>query len=299
MGILDSYFIVGNYKADPLIEIYDKSSKEKIKSFLRVGRGPLEASFLGYMQMDPAQNGFYISDLFKRTLLRYDLKEVLADPFSHPELIYSRGNESLLFTKIGVLNDGYLVAESQDPKGKFLLMDKTGKQLQYFRSFPAKELVDDNLNDIQNAGLYTAAMTVNPSKDKAALASYNAGLIDLVQLKNGRLDSIWSYQAFYPSHLYIAPMGEDIMIAYTQESRNGFLGIHSTDEYVYCLFSGKTKNKDYKYGTEVYVVSWDGKETYKIVLDQKVNRLIADKDNRTMYGITPDMDILRFTFDKN
>lgn len=301
MGILDNFFIVGNYKADPLIEIYDKSSKEKIRSFLKVGNGPLEASFLGYMQMDPDLKSFYISDLFKRNLLKYNLNEVLATPFSHPELIYSRGDESLLITKIGALKDGYLVAESQDPRGKLLLMDTTGKHTQYFRNFPAKELVDDNLSDMQNAGLYTAAMTINPSKDKVALASYNAGLIDLAQLKNGKLDSIWSYEAFYPSHLYIAPVGDDIMIAYTPESRNGFLGIHSTDEYVYCLFSGKLKKNDpdYKYGTEVYVVSWDGKETYKIILDQKVNRLIADKDNRTMYGITPNMDILRFTFDKH
>ena len=49
------------------------------------------------------------------------------------------------------------------------------------------------------------------------------------------------------------------------------------------------------FGNQVYVVSWDGAETYKIHLDHDVNRIAVTPDDKTLYGVNSNMDIIQFT----
>jgi hypothetical protein len=95
--------------------------------------------------------------------------------------------------------------------------------------------------------------------------------------------------------MMIVPMGKGVAVAHTMDSRSGFISISSSDRYTYSLFSGKLlEDKTYPYGNQIYVVSWDGKETYKILLDKSINRLAVDAKDEYIYGITPEMDIVKF-----
>lgn len=300
VNLIGNHLIIGNDKASPLIELYDLQTGIKEQAFLKIGNGPIEMLRLGYLQPDAEQNAIYVSDLFRRKMMRYDLDSVLADPLSHPTTLFERSTAKeaaspMLINKIGVLQD-CMVAESRGPQGRILLMNPDGSQIGYFGTFPSKNLVDKNLNDIQNADLYGCAMTVKPSKDRVALAAYSGGMIDVYAVKDGKADSVWSYRSFYPNGIVSVPMGDNVLVAHTDESTTGFTSISSTDDYIYAVYSGKKKeDKTYPYGTEVYVLSWDGKETFRIMLDQMVNRLVAAPDNKTLYGISPQMDIIKFT----
>lgn len=297
--VVGKYLLVGNKTRSPLVEIYDISTKKLIDSFLAIGNGPNEVLIIGNVQYIPQRGVLLVADLFKRKLLSYNLEHVLREGDLKPEVIYERDEAStLMFDKLYAGKD-FFIAESRDPKGRVLLLDSAGREKAYYLPYPDKEKVDKNLGDINHADLYASAVTVSPALDKVALATYNAGIIDICKLDKDDVVPLWNYTEFYPQGIKLMPMGKKMVVAYTPKSRNGFTNISSSNKYVYALYSGKlSEDPSYPYGNEVYVVSWNGKKTSKIILDRQINRLAVDIKDEYIYGITKEMDIVRFKMDK-
>lgn len=297
--VIENYLLLGNKTRSPLIEVYDISSRKKIDSFLAIGNGPTEVLIIGNVQYIPQRGVLLVADLFKRKLLSYDFEHVLTEGDLKPKVLYERDEKStLMFDKLYAGKD-FLIAESRDPRGRILLLDTTGREVGYYLSYPDKEKVDKNLDDINHADIYASAMTVSPALDKVALATYSAGMIDIYKCNKDSVVPVWSYAEFYPQGIKVIPMGDAVAVAYTSQSRNGFTSICSSNKYVYALYSGKlSEDPSYPYGNEVYVASWDGAETYKIILDKQINRLAVDVKDEYIYGITSGMDIIRFKIKK-
>lgn len=297
--VTDKYLILGNKMQAPLVEIYDISSKKIIDSFLAIGNGPNEMLTIGNLQYCPQKDGLLVADLFKGKILNYNLGNMLKKESRKFEVIFERGEGSaLMFDKLYTGKD-LLIAESRNPEGRILLLGANGREIGYYLPYPDKEKVDKNLDDINHADLYASAVTVSPALDKIALATYSAGMIDIYKINKDSAVPVWSYAEFYPQGIKIIPMGDATAVVYTPKSRNGFTSISSSHKYVYALYSGKLLgDSTYPYGNEVYVVGWDGKETYKIVLDRQINRLAVDVKDAYIYGITSEMDIVRFKIDK-
>ncbi|MFI3261434.1 MAG: BF3164 family lipoprotein [Rikenellaceae bacterium] len=297
--IIEDMLLICNEKKTPLIEIYDLSSKKIINSFLSLGQGNNEVLTVGNVQYDNQNKQLLVADLFKRKIFSYKVNDISKKIKFKPVVLYERGeNSHLLFDKLYSNND-YLIAESRDPKGRIILMDKAGSEIGYYLDYPSKDIVDENLNDNHNSKLYASTITINPSLGKVALATYSAGMIDVCKIEKDSIVPIWNHTEFYPQGIMIVPMGDETAVAHTQKSRSGFKGISSSDNYVYALYSGKLlEDKTYPYGEVIYVASWDGKDTYKIKLDKSISRLAVDANDEYIYGITPEMDIVRFPIPK-
>jgi len=298
INIIDTHLIIGNYKGSPLVELYDIKTGNREARFLTIGNGPFEFLCLGNVQPVSKRKEIYISDLFIRKLVKYNLSDILDKPNTPYKEIFEVPKDSeLLISKIGKVQNG-IVAESMDPKGRIVMLDANGSVLSYFGQYPNKDLVDPNLTEVLNAKLYASAITINPSMNKVALATYQAGMIDLFDLSENGVDPVWSYQEFYPEGIKVLPMAGEFVVAHTDDGRNGFLGICSTDKYVYSVYSGKKfgvrGDNSYTYGDIVYVVSWDGRESFKFQLNQPVIRLVVDSEDEIMYGLTAEHDIYKF-----
>ena len=294
--IINNYLIIGNDKGSPLIELYDTQTGNKKASFLTIGNGPNEFLHIGNIQPVPGRGEIFIQDLFTKKLVKYNLLEILDDQTTPYEVIFQVEEDSgLLASKIAKSQNGIIIG-SADPRGRIILLDEDDNVLTYFGQYPNKDLVDPDLTELLNAKLYGSAITVNPAMNKVALATYSAGMIDLFEItEDNTIKPIWSYQEFYPVGIMIIPMAGEFVVAHTNNALNGFTGICSTEKYVYAVFSGKKlEDKSYPYGDMVYVVSWDGKESYKFKLDREVNRLVVDHNDGVMYGVTSELDIYRF-----
>lgn len=297
--VTDKYLVLGNTKQTPLLEIYDLSSKRIIDSFLAIGNGPNEVLIIGNVQYLPQKRMLVASDLFKGKILNYNLENILKKEDRKPAVIFERSEGSvLMFDKLYAGKD-VLIAESRDPRGRILLLGTDGREMGYYLPYPDKDKVDKNLDDINHADLYASAVTVSPALDKVALATYSAGMIDICKLDKDGIVPLWNYTEFYPRGIKLITMGNNVVVIHTPQSRNGFTNISSSPKYVYALYSGKLfEDPSSPYGNEVYVVSWDGEETYKIILDRPINRLAVDVKDEYIYGITKEMDIVRFKIDK-
>lgn len=297
--VIENYLFLGNKTHSPLIEVYDISSKTIIDRFLTIGNGPNEVLTIGNVQYIPQRKELLVADLFKRKLLSYNLEQIPIENNLKSKVIFERSEEStLIFDKL-YAGKNFFIAESRDPKGRILLIDTVGQERGYYLPYPDKEKIDKTLDDINHADIYASAVTVSPTLDKVALATYSAGLIDIYKFDKESVIPVWNYTKFYPQGIKIIPMGDTKVVAYTPKSRNGFTSISSSHNYVYALYSGKlSEDPSYPYGNEIYVASWDGKETYIIVLDKQINRLAVDVNDEYIYGITSEMDIIRLKIDK-
>jgi hypothetical protein len=300
LTIMNDFLVVGNTKGSPLIEIYSLTSTELLNSFLDLGNGPNEVLTIGNIQYIPGQEELLIADLFKRKIFSYSLREIINKENPEPRILYERADKSpLLFDKL-FKSKHFLIAESRDPRGRLITLQEDGSESNYFMGYPDKNIVDERLSDINNASIYASAITISPSLDNVALATYSAGMIDLCKIENDHIVPQWNYTEFYPQGMMIVPMGDGVAVAHTKDSRSGFTSISSSDKFIYSLYSGKLlEDKTYPYGNKIYVVSWDGKETYKILLDKSINRLAVDAKDEYIYGITPEMDIVKFKIPDN
>lgn len=299
--VMDNFLVIGNSKNSitPLIEVYNRATGNLQNTFLNLGNGPNEVLMIGNIQYIPEIEELLVADLFKRKIFSYTLDDIIKGDRPEPTLRYKRDDKSpLMFDKLYKDKD-FLIAESRDPKGRILLFNEDGSGVGYYLTYPDKENVDNRLSDINNAELYASAMTVSPSLDKIALATYSAGMIDICKVEKNHIEPMWNYTEFYPQGMMVVPMGDGMVVAHTKESRSGFTSISSSDKYIYALYSGKLlEDPTYSYGEVVYVASWDGNETYKINLDKSINRLAVDEKDEYIYGITPEMDIVRFPVPK-
>lgn len=288
------YVVVSNRKAASLIDVFDLKTGEKKTSFLSIGRGPLEC-LSATIQSDPEQGFVYVLDLMQQKMLRYDFEKLLTDSTTRPEIIYQHNEDSHLPFAMMVVGKEYMVASSSDPQGRILLLTKDGREKGYFVDYPSKELVDKNLADYNNASLYVSRVQVDPSGERVFLATYMAGMIDLFDLEKEGPKPIFSYRQFYPQGISVIPGKEQMVAAFSKESSMGFLSQSATDRYCYALFSGKAiSDKKSFLGEQVYVTRWDGKQTYKIQLDQGISSIAVTPDDKILYGINENMDIVKF-----
>ena len=300
INIYQNYLIIVNDNGEPQIEIYNALTKEKKASFLFKGNGPLEMLHVGNTQCDIKNGRLILYDLYRERLFGYDFEALLKNPNTIPEILYETRIETtdILFDKL-MIKDGTLIGESRSPKGRIAVLDKNWSAEHYFINYPDKKNVDNRLSDIDNAGLYGSKFAFHPYEKKMASVTYTAGMIDLFDISDEQIETIWSYHTFYPTNLSIRPTGDAIQVFYTMESLKGYCDIFATNKYVYALFSGKMfKDKTNAYGNVVYVLDWRGEETFKIILDHSINRIAVSPDDKMMYGITQDTDIMRFSINE-
>ena len=286
VSIIDSFIIVSNYKGEPLIELYSNRG-EPIKKTVHLGSAPHEILSVGGVQVEN-ENSFFVNDLFAKKVLKIDLKGLLNENNYVPEVYFnllSTNNSDLLFDKV-LIGDEIIICESRSPKGRLIVLDSKGELLYYYLPYPEIDAAPIQLNDFQNAQLYSSTFCISPEKDKLAMATYSAGMIDLLKIDDDSIEPIWSYNEFYASGIDLMEMGGENVIVHTNNSRKGYLHTTCSSNFVYALFSGKKlEDESYPWGNIIRVVSWDGEQTFEFELDRLVKRIVVDLNDSVLYAV--------------
>lgn len=285
IAVMDSLLIVGNYKGEPLVDIFDlKNNGHKYLSVINKGRGPNEIQIIGRIQTSGEKDAFYINDLIGKKILLSEKSNNF-----EPEVLLNAGDlnkdEETIFDKVLIGKDIF-IGESRSPKGRMVFLNKKGEVLGFHLEYPKKEKIKINVNDFEHAKLYASAVTISPDLTKVGLATYLGSLLDLAVIKEDKLVRSFSYNEFYPSKFFEVAMAGKTVAAATNETRRGYSDIASSNDYVYALFSGRyLKDKNYDYGNAIRVSRWDGSKAFELQLDKDIRRLTVGLDNRTIYGI--------------
>ena len=298
---MDSLLIIGNKKGEPAIEIYNTNGTI-IKKIISRGVGDNNVLFIGQLQSDYLNKCFYCYDLFNKKILKISLEDFPIRDSLTAKLLIDFKNSILpkdLYDKMYVMGK-YFIGESKSLQGRLLLVNKKSLNLNFQVNYPQK--IDSTLSDKEFAHLYGSCIAISPNKNNLAIATFNAGLLNLYDISNPlKFKSLWNYNDFFPNNLKKVTLEDSTnLMMFTDQSKSGYSDICATDNFVYAVYSGKYMGeKKYSFSNIIRVISWDGKKKFELLLDREVNRISIDKNNSCIYGITSDLnnepEVVEFT----
>jgi len=283
---MDSILFVTNNRGTPVVEAYDWNGK-KINSFINRGRNSENIAMIGAIQPDFARDCIYLYDLFEKKILRVSTCLIAKGMQIYPRLLMDFKTSALPLDIIdkAYIMDSTIVVSSKSPRGRLLVYNQNRGSFQEKIPYPETE---KGLSDYENAELYAGQVAISPDKRKLAMATYTAGLLSLYNIDKDDFRLIWSDTSFLPKGWRRIAMADTTRIAFTNESKAGYLDICATNEFVFSVFSGKLyKEKDYSFSNIIRAVSWDGKKRYQLVVDRMINRLSVSQDNSSIFAISP------------
>jgi len=284
-------FIIRQLRA-PQVEVYDLSKKKKVASSFDSRSDIL---FVGNLQYDVKKERLYIFDLYESRLFGCDFDTFVSNGRIEPAMMVNmQENTGLYFSNL-MLVGNTLVGEDEEYAGRFYMFDLNKKKGNYMVSYPDVDMVNEQLTDLQNSALYNGKSVPHPTKNKIASVTGDAGMIDLYEVNQDSIKAYWSYNEFYPKGIAVERIGNTTRAVYTDESVRGFCDLCVSEKYIYALYSGKSINDDtFLCGNTVYVLDWEGNRTFKIILDNDINRIAISGDDKTLYGLTQSGDIIKF-----
>jgi hypothetical protein len=282
--LIDSVLVIANDRGQPAIEIYDLQGNASQK-FLTLGQGPEEVLQIGNLQ--EINHNLFVYDLYQKKFLEYDYNKIIKLTVLKPDSVHSYSfilkDSARLINKL-LIGPDCLIGVLQVSASRIALMDAGGNVLSRGGDYPAKTI--PNLSDYENAGLYGSALVLNQNGTKIALATYRADMIDIFDISDKSMKTVWSHQGFLPHNLKVIQMGNIDRAVMTDESQYGYADIASSNKYIYAIYTGRSlKEKNYSYGNIIRVVSWDGKEKFELHTDVDINRLTVSKDDKIIYAI--------------
>jgi hypothetical protein len=285
--LIDSVLIIANDQGQPAIEIYNLQGNVSQK-FLTLGHGPEEVLQIGNLQ--EINHNLFVYDLFQKKFLEYDYNKIIKSIIVKPDNIHNYSfvskDSTQLINKL-LIGDDCLIGLLQVSASRVALMDTDGNVLSRGGDYPAKTIPE--LSDYENARLYGSSLILNQNQTKVALATFRADMIDIFDISDKSVKTVWSYQGFLPHDFNVVQMGDTYRTALTDESQYGYADVASSNKYIYAIYSGRLlKDKNYSYGNIIRAVSWDGKKKFELHTDVDINRLTVSKDDKVIYAIAKD-----------
>lgn len=116
---------------------------------------------------------------------------------------------------------------------------------------------------------------------KAVLFTHGSNpFFDILEVDKGKITLKFRWEGEAPDfNGSDSPSGMSAIM--TDENIYGFISSSTTENYIYLLYSGKTRNQgNEKYSNQIWVYDWSGKPIKKIKLDQEVNQIAVSPDDK-------------------
>jgi hypothetical protein len=293
ISVMDSFLFVGNMQGVPMVEAYNRFSKEQVNTFLTLGQGPLEILALSNFQT--ANGRLLIRDLFSKKILSVNKSNISKDSvIVEPFFTLGDYDENIVASieKMVYMNDTYNIVYTNDSEGRLGLLDKRNKTLSHFYPFTEADILFPELDASRNNRLFSCDMTVNTTNNRVALSTHMADMLDIYEYANDELKPVWHHHGFLPNGVKVMAFEDSPLQAfYTNKSVFGHHDIVSSDKNVYALFVGISAEEGDIYFTDrVRVFDWNGRNRFEIKTNYPLKRIAVTPDDKTLYGISKDED---------
>ena len=286
--IKDTLLFVTNWEGKPFyVEVYNLKSMQNICSIARRGKGPNEflSCDLNYRTNDT--NYFYIYDIVKQCVAKFDIDSVLAkgELYAPQQIKLPRYTNDVAFAdqeEIIGYNNSYF------EKGKL-----TNNVKQIFTLSEARN-ANDSIVDVAhfkylsaNVKYFSANVSggyilVAPSEDKIWVVNRYTDKIDIY---NKRLE--FSKSLVGPDIIKPEYKIHDNQISFKGKYYRAYMSGFFTKAAVYLIYigvDGVPNDKNYRKPVEIFKFSWAGELLYRYELDKYLFTISIDKDEKRLYG---------------
>lgn len=285
----ENYIVINDFKNEKFtFHIFDKTTFNYIKSCGSKGKGPDEILHPLCFARNCISN-LCVFDPLKTRLSIYDIDNCIKSKYSKPEKIIefeSSNIKNLSYSKLywfDNLNDTTFLFIGNFEKDRLRIFNSHGQLVNSIGNYAAF-----NYNKLPlglNNYLANGLISLKPDKSKVAIVLQYYNAIEIYSLQNNEQKFI-SIGELQINRKSVQP------INWTRT----YIGIYTTDKYIYALYNGfKIEDKQLE-GKEIHVLSWDGQIIGKYILDYPISTFFVDEQKGLIYCHSNYLDVPFLTF---
>ena len=261
----------GNY-----IKLYKFPEMEYIGSACKEGKGPGEV--LGPWQMDfnPQTRSLSVLDIVMQRCTNYRIDSIMVDGYRHSGITtLPKGLQALDMVQV---SDSLFVTTTEEGENRLKFANSQGHLVKSAVEYPQEGRPPKGTQEAQSSA-YESYLTINPSKDKLVLATRYAGRIDVFSDDGTTIFTILGPFNHAPKYTIDEDGGKDL----SEDNRAGYVELCATDNYLYALFSGRTREERFTTQAKyLFIFSWEGKPIARYELDRPTKTLVVDESSNSL-----------------
>ena len=278
--ISDNRLLYIDEKETCFIHLYNLSQERKIYSGFHIGRGPSE--MLGPFSISVEDDTtFWIHDIVKQEFKRFVI--------SHDTILTSNKisfhQNRILYPNI-ITND-YVIALNLNSQSSawVCVFDSVGSIIKELVKYPDNRLDIPQMVFMES---YQGNLKVKPDNTKFVLACRYTDLLNIYNLDGTLISSFRTENPFSPK-INAQAMGGGLVMAQDEETMLGFIDLAVSDEYVFGLFSGKSrKDKNPSYCNKILQFDWNGQLLNVFSFDESLISITCSKEEDCLYMFVMD-----------
>lgn len=279
-GVINNVVYVFDPWGDYFYTKYD-ATKNKAYRFCKKGQGPNEVvNVLSSVSLVGKENGDYISvfDNYYCKFIFFHEDHVEDNNYMQESSLYDR----FMIAEAFPLNDSIVIARGVFSKNICMFLKNGREQSVHLESF-TKVGDDDVKRILKDANRFA----LSPNKEYLIRITQNGGLIEGYKIKNMQL-----MQQF--SHNYFEVICDE-KLSDTKDSRYGYIDVTVSNDKIYGLYDGGLVNRQNTYRSNIiHVYNIDGDVIEKLLLDQYVESIGVDSENKQIFAKSANSDLLLF-----
>lgn len=288
MSVVHDRLVVLDRSA-PMVHVFALDGGEHLGSFGQKGDGPGEYRSVSQVQRDardPREFWIYDMSLLRMTRLRFG-----DAPLPEVRELVSLHNGGGVYLHPAWLTDSTLVVSAiapRHPGGRLLLTDRTGEVVRTIGETPRHPgAASIPTTVLQHA--YEGPVTVRPDRSRFAIAARLSDRLEIYGADGAQLAQVNGSTGFLPA-FSVNERSQGVSMALGDDARAGYVGLASTDDRIYALFSGAVgmQSSDTFAGREVHVFDWSGKQLSRMQLPEPAWGIAVDPGEKLMFTLRHD-----------
>lgn len=295
--LIDTFLIAADMKKDSILNIFSTRSKEYLGNYISRGSGPNELITCSSMTESNNSKSFWTFDISSRKFSECNIDSLLNNN--------TKFNKTINFNKIKSeliainqpqwISDNTLICNSLFKYNeRFFILDK---ELNI-----KKKVYNSNLNIHEKfsekilGDIFSSFIDIKPDRSKIAVAGRYLDLLEIYDNNGDLLTMTKGPTKDFNFKFDIENSLNQGSLIKLPETKRGYIGIKTTNNYIYLLYSGKDrKNPDhYSFSNIIYTFDWNGNPIKKYELDAQISSFEIDEKENKIYGLHHDSYIITY-----
>lgn len=277
-------------RSAPKVHTFRVPDGERLASFGQSGEGPGEYRSAWQLQHEPGdRRDVWIFDMELRRMTRLRFG---AEPVPQVQEVVNLDAGGGVFMHPVWLTDTTLVVSGIFPlyrDGRLLLANRTGGVVRMLGKAP-RHPGDATIPTTVLQHAYEGPVTVRPDRSRFAIATRHGDRLELFAADGTQTAEVTGSTGFLP-RFAVNARAEGVSMATGDDLRGGYVGLASTDNRIYALFSGvlaRDAPRSVFFGREVHVFDWSGKIVTRLRLDEPGLGIAITPDGKQFFTIRHD-----------
>ncbi|GHV65272.1 hypothetical protein FACS1894199_05540 [Bacteroidia bacterium] len=279
----DTILAINTLKEDTLLTFINVLNGKTLKRMVSKGNGPGEMHMIKFCKQTN-NNQLWLYDPNSAKLHFIDHQVIMTDAL-YKTTNFQQSSQNLLKIDTCFISSGIFVKNY-----RFQLFDSNGKTFNTCLNYQKSEKYQ-NMSDHTYSTGFQGIYTIHPDNNKFAFATILSGSIQIFDFVNNVI------QPKIDLFFYEPVMKEQNGVcAFSRQSKRGFDGIESTQQFIYTLYSNKILADPDLTCSHLLVFDWDGNPIKRYLLDTPLTTFCINSQGTKLYGIAfmPETTIVQY-----